>query len=215
MPSGSALDEHRHDRRQQPIHALRQRLHDQISAVAIHDQRRQQIAFTVHEAIRRRVDVRARAEVDRRRESRAPERRIDVLLAACDDAQRDLRRLAIKRPSEKALARPEDVDDIPRLRRNVGHVGAIDPRVSATETFFTAGRDDSCWNHVGTHRLRRLVRVGCFAAFWTRAIGAVGSAAVRLRLLHGGRRAGRPALPRGATPESKSEAKPSGAHEPP
>ena len=112
-------------------------------------------ASRVHEAIRGGVDAETRAEVDRRREPRAPERGVDVLLAARDHAQRDLRRLAVERAPEKALARTEDVDDIAWLRRNIGHVGAIDPRVAATETLFTAGRDDGCWNHEGS-RLRRL-----------------------------------------------------------
>ena len=39
--------------------ALRQRLHDQVVAVAIDDQRRQQIGFAVHQPVGGRVDVRA------------------------------------------------------------------------------------------------------------------------------------------------------------
>ena len=42
--------------RQQAIHALRQRLHDEVVAVTIDDERREQIGFAVNQAVRRRVD---------------------------------------------------------------------------------------------------------------------------------------------------------------
>ena len=51
------LPQQRGDRRQQPIHALRQRLHDQVVAVPIDHERRQQIRLAVDESIRRRIEL--------------------------------------------------------------------------------------------------------------------------------------------------------------
>ena len=51
------LDEQLRHRRQQAIHALRQRLHDQVVAVAIDDERRQQIGFAVHQPVGGRVEL--------------------------------------------------------------------------------------------------------------------------------------------------------------
>ena len=62
MPRGlQQLAQRRDDDRQQPVHALRQRLHDQVVAVAIDDQRRQQVGFAVDQPVGGRVDRRATA----------------------------------------------------------------------------------------------------------------------------------------------------------
>ena len=61
------------DQRQQPIHALRERLDDEVVAVAIDDERRQQIGLAVNQPIRGRIDA-----------ERAPERErgVDPALSA-------------------------------------------------------------------------------------------------------------------------------------
>ena len=71
------LDEQRRERRAKAIHALRQRLHDEIVVIAIDDQRRQQIRLAVHQPVRRGVDLQRRAERDRAIEAAAPECLVD------------------------------------------------------------------------------------------------------------------------------------------
>ena len=71
------LGEQRHQRRRQAIHALRQGLHHQVVAVAVDDQRRQQVGLAVHEAKRGGVNLQRVAEANRRVEPRAPERIVD------------------------------------------------------------------------------------------------------------------------------------------
>jgi len=60
-----------HDFRQQPIHALRQRLHHEVVAIAIDHQRREQVRFAVHQAIRCGLDFERIPELDRRLDSPA------------------------------------------------------------------------------------------------------------------------------------------------
>ena len=54
------------DRRQQPIHALRERLHDEVVAVPIDDERRQQIRLAVNESIGRRIELQRFPELNAR-----------------------------------------------------------------------------------------------------------------------------------------------------
>ena len=76
MPCGlNQLDQQLGDLRQQPIGPLRQRLHDEVVAVTIDDERRHQVAFAMHQPIRGGVDVEPLAKRDGLLEPRAPERR--------------------------------------------------------------------------------------------------------------------------------------------
>ena len=112
--------------RQQPIGALRQRLHDEVVAVAIDDERRKQIAFAVHEPIRGGVDVEPLAERDRLLEPRSPEAAIDGHVVLRQDPQRDLRAIAVKSARQKPAVRPDDA-----------HHGAGSARPSATSARYT------------------------------------------------------------------------------
>ena len=56
----------RGDRRLQSIHALRERLHDEIVGVSIDDERRQQIRLAVDESIGRRVELQRFPELESR-----------------------------------------------------------------------------------------------------------------------------------------------------
>ena len=82
----------RDDRWQQTIHPLRQRLHDEVVAVAIDDERRQQIGLAVDEAVCRRVDGERLAERDRRLDAPAYQPVVRRLLAVRQHPKRDLRR---------------------------------------------------------------------------------------------------------------------------
>ena len=61
---------------QQPVDALRQRLDDQVVAVAIDDERGQAIGFAVDEPVCGRIDGQGLAELDRLGQSPRPQRRI-------------------------------------------------------------------------------------------------------------------------------------------
>ena len=72
------LDQQRHQRRHQPIHALRQRLQHQVVAVAIDDERRQQVGLAVNQSVRGGVDLeRCRGSAMAVFEAVAPERGVD------------------------------------------------------------------------------------------------------------------------------------------
>ncbi len=94
------------DLRQQPVHALRQRLDDEVVAVAIDDERRQQIGLAVNQPIRRRVDA-ERARGTPRAASIRPFKQLVVgrPLAVGQHADRDLRSIAVQRVAERPAAR--------------------------------------------------------------------------------------------------------------
>ena len=84
------IAEYRDDVRLQPLRRLRQRLHDEIVAVAIDDQRRQQIALAVDQPIGRRVDAQPLAEADGLIEAGAQEIGADDGPAGGEQPQRNL-----------------------------------------------------------------------------------------------------------------------------
>src|SRR6185503_20560603 len=73
------------------FHSLRKGLNDQAIVVAIHDQRWKQIAFTIDEAVSRRVANHRRAQLLRRVQSRKPKFAVDFSVVKRNHAQRDLR----------------------------------------------------------------------------------------------------------------------------
>ncbi len=143
------LGEQPDQRRRQAIHPLRQGLHHEIVAVAIDDQRRQQVGLAVHEAEGGGVDLQRVAEANRGVEPRAPERLVDRHLirrhCARDHADRDLRLIAEERVAEDAIARPAHFDDRAGIGvDDVGDVGSIDPRMSAADAIFAARFENRC-----------------------------------------------------------------------
>ena len=111
------LGEHRRQRRQQPIHPLRQRLNDQVVAVAVDNQRRQEVRFAVHQPIRARVDRERLAKRDRRFETPADQREVGRRVAVRQHAERDLRAVAVERGPERASSRTADLHDVTRPAR--------------------------------------------------------------------------------------------------
>ena len=145
MPRGRSCSLRiRDDERQQRSIPLRQRLHDQVVAVAIDDERRQEIGFAVHQPVRRRIDAAAPgAERDRRRDS-APRcsasSATDVPVG--QHAQRDLRSIAVQAPG-RASGRAGSAPSRDRRRGlDLDDVGAIDPRVAGLEPLLAARRND-------------------------------------------------------------------------
>ena len=84
------LAEHGDDLRQQAIGRLGQGLHHEVVAVAVDDQRRQQIAFAVDDAVGGGVDAQRLAEPDRLVEAGAQEVRRGRGAAGGEQPQRDL-----------------------------------------------------------------------------------------------------------------------------
>ena len=114
-PPARAAREHAGHRRQQPIHALRQRLHDQVVAVAIDDERRQQVRLAVHEPVRGRVELRATRGTESPLEPRPQQRLVGRRVAARQHPDRNLRPIAEERVAERAPPRTDHLDDVAAL----------------------------------------------------------------------------------------------------
>ena len=67
------LGEQSRDLRETPIHRLRERLHDEVLRVAVHDQRRQPVRFAMDEPVRGGVDPKRVAVPDGGCEPLTPE----------------------------------------------------------------------------------------------------------------------------------------------
>ncbi len=135
------------DLRQQPIHALRERLDDEVVAVAIHDERRQQIGLAVNQPIRGRIDAERAPERQRGVDPAFQQLVVGRLLAVRQHADGDLRSIAIQRVSENAAARRANHDAVAARRLDVGHVGAVDPRMTAPKAELATGGEDDGWCH--------------------------------------------------------------------
>ena len=134
------LHEHGHERREQPIHALRQRLQHQHIVVAIDDERREQIGFAVDQPAGGGVEVEGRAEREGGFQPRAPERRVHRR-SPLETMRRTIwdRSLNSAWPSVRSLA-PSDAHDARRPGIDVADVGAVDPGMSGTDAVLAAGR---------------------------------------------------------------------------
>ena len=93
-------------RRQQAVHALRQRLDDEIVAVPIDDERRQQVGFAVNQPIGGRVDVeRPRNAIAASIRCRRSASIAGGIVAVGEHADGNLRSVAVERVAERAAAR--------------------------------------------------------------------------------------------------------------
>ena len=136
------IAEHGDDLRLQPLGRLRQRLHHEIVAVAIDDQRRQQVALAVDQPIGGGVDGQRLTEADRLIESSAEEIGTDDGAAGGEEPQRNLGTVAVESRPERPAARPQDLDDVAGRRRHLAEVGPINPNVSRLCALYAARRDD-------------------------------------------------------------------------
>ncbi len=143
MPAGcEQLDEHRVMSGSSRSIALRQRLHDEVVAVTIDDERRQQIRLAMHEPIGVGVErQRLRGSAMRVLEPRAHERLVGRRLAARQHPDRNLRSIAEERVADRAMPRTDHLDDVAGGRLDVHDVGAIDPRMPAADPLLAARGD--------------------------------------------------------------------------
>jgi hypothetical protein len=143
------LDEQPGDVRQQSVRPLRQRLHNEVITIAIHDERWQEVRLAVHEAIGGGIQREGGAEGDGLLQSRPDQRLARHGLADGQHAQRDLRSVAEEGGANRAVARADDLHDVAGAGRDTHDVGTIDPGMTAANTLLAArGHDDARKGHV-------------------------------------------------------------------
>jgi len=135
------------DGRQQPVHALGERLHHQPVGVAIDDEGRQQVGFGVDQPVSGRLNTEGATKRDRRLDAPADQRLVGGSVAAGQDAQRDLRSIAVQSVGQRAAPRPSYQDHVAARSPDLRQVRAIDPRVSAAEALFAARGDADARGH--------------------------------------------------------------------
>ena len=134
-------------RRQQRIHALRQRLQHQVVPVLVDNQRRQQVRLAMDEPVRGGVHAKGGAEVDGALQSAAPEGLVDDDVTARDDAQDNLRLVAEQGVAQRAILVAEHAHDRAGLALDIAHVRTVDPGVSRPQAIFATGGDAGIGNH--------------------------------------------------------------------
>ena len=72
--------------------------------------------------------------------SRARQKRaIDRHVVACQNPQRNLRSIAVKRASQKPAVRSGDANDRARLRASIPYVAAVHPEMAVLNSLFATG----------------------------------------------------------------------------
>ena len=110
------LRQRRRDLRQPAIGPLRQRLHDQVVAVPIDDQRRQPVRLAVDEPVRRRVERQRLAIGDRRGQAPLDEIGGGRRRAELDHPQGDLGLVAEQRVADRTPALLAHLHEVARRR---------------------------------------------------------------------------------------------------
>ena len=118
-----------------------ERLHHEVIAVPVHDQRRQQVGLRVHEPIGIRVNRQSVAEGDGALNPGAQQRQAGCRLAVGQHPDRNLRSIAEQRAAERAIPRSEHPDDLAALRLHVDDISAVDPGVPASHPLLSTGGD--------------------------------------------------------------------------
>ncbi len=142
------IDQDRQQRRQMPVHPLRQCLDDENVCVAIDDQRRQHVCLSMHEPERCRVDGQRLAKGQGRRQPLVPEGVVHLLVPTGEHAQADLRSIAVEGTAQEPLTRTQHLDDGPRVGRDIVDVTLVDPGMPAPDSSFGTRGDDGCGYHV-------------------------------------------------------------------
>ena len=116
--------------------------------VSIDDEPRKEIRLAMDEAIGGRVDFERRAKPDGRVEAPAHERFVGNVIAVRQHPQRNLGSIAEQRAAERTAAAPAaHLHDVAARRLHVGDIGAINPRMAAVQTLFTARGNDDARHH--------------------------------------------------------------------
>ena len=114
------------------VHALVERLHDEVIAVAIDDQRGEQVGFAVDDAVGVAIVDHGAAVLFGGAEAAQKEIAADLFDLPREHAQGDLRRGTVVRGAERASARVGDLDGLAGLGAiAIGDVAGEDPRVAA------------------------------------------------------------------------------------
>jgi len=113
-----------------------------VVAVAVHDERRQQIPFAVHQAVGGGIERERFAVRDGVLEARAHQRLVRGDVAVRQHADRDLRSIAEERVADRLSPRTDHLHDVAGRRVHVHDIRAIDPRMPAAYTLLAARRND-------------------------------------------------------------------------
>ena len=120
-----------HDR-QERVHALRQRLHDEIPGVAIDHERWEQVCLTMNQAIGVGIELQRAPKLNRAGNPFGDERRPDRLVVSRQHPERNLRPVAEECGPNITPTRGQDPDEVAATSLNIDDVGAIDPRMTAS-----------------------------------------------------------------------------------
>ena len=126
------------DCRRQPVHTLRQGLQNEVVAVPVDDEGRQQIRFAVDEPVCRGIDRQRRAETNRRLQTTANERVVGHAVAVREHADGDLRSIAVERLPERPTSGSAHDDDVARAGACLRDIRAIDPRMTAPKAILAS-----------------------------------------------------------------------------
>src|SRR5439155_24492880 len=121
------------------------RLDGKVVTVSIDHERRQEIRFAMHEAVRGGVEIQRFAKVDRMRNSRPQERLVGGHIADRQHPDRNLRSIAEQRVADFAMSWSNDLDDLAGGRRNVHDIRAIDPWMAGAHWLLAARGDHDRW----------------------------------------------------------------------
>src|SRR5437899_810947 len=136
------LDERGGDLALQRVRRLRQRLHHEVVAVAVHHEGRQAVAFAVDDPVRLRPRRHRLPPRARGLEALAHEGRRERL-AALDHAEPDLGERGVEREPQRPAAGAEQAHDGARPHAvGARHVGAEDPGMAGAYTGLAALADD-------------------------------------------------------------------------
>jgi hypothetical protein len=133
------------DGRLERVHSLGQRLNDEVVAIPVDDEGRQQIGLTVHHPIRGGIDGERLPELIREVDAAAHRPGIGNTPAVAEHPEHDLRAIAEQRAAEDAASRAADRDDVARRRVDVADIRAVDPGMSALHPLLAARGNHNGW----------------------------------------------------------------------
>jgi hypothetical protein len=122
------------DLRRRAVHALIERLKHKVFAVTVHDQARKPVGLAVYQAVGGAIVHQSPPEIGRGLEAPGEEAPVNVLHAAAEHSQADLRAGAIVRRPQGAPPRVDDRDRVAgRGRSAIENVAREDPGMAGVD----------------------------------------------------------------------------------
>src|SRR5579863_1692959 len=126
----------------QPLGSLAERLDYEVIAIAIHDQRREQVSIAVNDPVRVRVFDHSRAEFRGAAEAFQEERAIHRNILSRQKPEAYLGLFAVERPALEVAALVQQANHSAGLCLRGANVAAIDPEVPGSQPVYSSGTDD-------------------------------------------------------------------------